>query len=320
MKCNHRLFAIAVASILFLADHGLAQKLDKKPTTPTWTDAAAAASESPAFAFLGEYVDEDKAIQVVPCEGRFYLSIYQDGLPGAGWDGGTIEHEWVEANKIKERLAGVIKVDRSAKLEFTKPPEGAIVLFDGSDMKQWANGKMKDGLLLAGARTRKSDFQDFQLHFETLIPFKPELPLAHPGRGNSGVFALGAYEVQVCDTFGVDFAPDRWQEDNVQKKPDTWCGSIYGIRAASVNICLPPLAWQTFDIEFTAARFDGEKKVTDARMTVHQNGVRIHDNVTVPQGTGGGPRGPRPEVPTGPIYVQSHGNPNLYRNIWVVPR
>ena len=301
MRCNHRLSAIAVAAILCMANCGLAQKTNKKPTTPTWTDPAVAAQESPAFAFLGEYARGDMAIQVVPCEGRFYLSVYQGGLPGAGWD-------------------GVTKVDRSAKLDFTKPPEDAIVLFDGSDMKQWANGKMKDGMLLAGAKTRKSDFQDFRLHFETLTPFKPELPLAHPGRGNSGVFALGAYEVQVCDTFGVDFAPDRWEADNVQKKPDTWCGSIYGIHAASVNMCLPPLAWQTFDIEFTAARFDGEKKVTDARMTVHQNGVKIHDNVAVPSGTGGGPRGPRPEVATGPIYVQSHGNPNLYRNIWVVPR
>lgn len=320
MRCNHRLSAIAVAAILCMANGGLAQKPDNKAETPTWTDPAVAAQESPAFAFLGEYARGDIAIQVVPCDGRFYMSVYQGGFPGAGWDGGAIEHEWVEADKIKARLSDVTKVDRSANLDFTKPPEDAIVLFDGSDMKQWANGKMKDGLLLAGAKTRQSDFQDFRLHFETLIPFKPELPLAHPGRGNSGVFALGAYEVQVCDTFGVDFAPDRWEADNVQKKPNTWCGSIYGIHAASVNMCLPPLAWQTFDIEFTAARFDGKKKVTDARMTVHQNGVRIHDNVAVPSGTGGGPRGPRPEVPSGPIYVQSHGNPNLYRNIWVVPR
>ena len=125
---------------------------------------------------------------------------------------------------------------------------------------------------------------------------------------------------ETIDTFGVDFAPDRWEEDGVMKHPDTWCGGIYGIRAANVNMCLPPLAWQTFDIEFTAACFEGEKKVTDARMTVHQNGVKIHDNVAIPEGTGGGPKGPRPEVPSGPIYVQSHGNPNLFRNIWLLPR
>ncbi len=185
-------------------------------------------------------------------------------------------------------------------------------------MKQWAHGKMKDGLLQAGAKTKKSDYQDFQLHFETLFPFKPELPLAHPWRGNSGVFALGAYELQVCDTFGVDFAPDRWEEDNVQKKPNTWCGGIYGLRAADVNVCLPPLSWQTFDLKFAAARFDDEEKISNARMTVHQNGVKIHDDVEVTGGTGGGPKGPRPEVPTGPIYFQNHSNPNVFRNIWVI--
>jgi hypothetical protein len=185
-------------------------------------------------------------------------------------------------------------------------------------MKQWAHGKMKDGLLQAGAKTKKSDYQDFQLHFETLFPFKPELPLAHPWRGNSGVFALGAYELQVCDTFGVDFAPDRWEEDNVQKKPNTWCGGIYGLRAADVNVCLPPLSWQAFDLKFAAARFDGEEKISNARMTVHQNGVKIHDDVEVTGGTGGGPKGPRPEVPTGPIYFQNHSNPNVFRNIWVI--
>ncbi len=288
--------------------------------TPTWTEATTAAKESTAFAFLGEYLDGERAIQVVPAEGRFYLSIYQGGLPGAGWDGTKIEHEWIEANEIQSRLDGLNKVDRSSNLKFAQPPTDATVLFDGSDTKQWAHGKMKDGLLQAGAKTKKSDYQDFQLHFETLIPFKPELPLGHPARGNSGVFALGAYEVQVCDSFGVDFAPDRWKVDNVKKKPNTWCGSVYGIHPADVNMCLPPLVWQTFDIEFTAARFEGDKKVADARMTVHHNGVKIHDNVAVTSGTGGGPKGPRPEVPSGPIYFQNHNNPTQYRNIWVIER
>lgn len=287
--------------------------------TPVWTDAKTAAQEFAGFAFLGEYVRGDESIQVVPCEGQFYLSIYQGGLPGDGWDRGVIGHEWLDAEAIAERLQGYVKVDRSSKLEFTAPPRDAIVLFDGSEMEHWAFGKIKDELLQAGAKTKR-EFQDFQLHFECLIPLKPELPLAHPGRGNSGVFAVGAYEVQVCDTFGVDFSPERWKIDRVLKHPDTWCGGIYGIRAADTNMCLPPLTWQTFDVDFTAARFDGDKKVTDARMTVHQNGVLIHDDVTLPEGTGGGPRGPRAEVPRGPIYFQSHGNPVQYRNVWVVEK
>jgi hypothetical protein len=81
---------------------------------------------------------------------------------------------------------------------------------------------------------------------------------------------------------------------------------------------LPPLSWQTFDLKFAAARFDDEEKISNARMTVHQNGVKIHDDVEVTGGTGGGPKGPRPEVPTGPIYFQNHSNPNVFRNIWVI--
>ncbi|WP_218933326.1 3-keto-disaccharide hydrolase [Rubripirellula lacrimiformis] len=292
---------------------------NKVAETPTWTDPMVAARESAAFGFLGEYIKDRQAIQVVPCEGRYYLSIYQGGLPGAGWDRGRIQHEWVQADSIADRLAGLTKVDRSGSLTFPTPPENAVVLFDGKNMDHWAHGKILNGLLQAGAKT-KDQFQDFQLHFETMVPFKPELPLAHPGRGNSGVFAVGAYEVQVCDTFGIDFAPDRWKIDNVQKHPDTWCGSIYGIRAADVNMCLPPLAWQTFDVDFTAARFQDGEKISDARMTVHQNGILIHDDIPLPEGTGGGPSGPRDEVPRGAIYVQNHHNPTQYRNIWIVPR
>ena len=316
MKFENRCFlCFLLASLLTPVMTGIAKAEGKE--TPTWTDAKTAAAEFPGFAFLGEYVMDDQAIQVVPCQDRFYLSIYQGGLPGSGWDVGTIQHEWVTSDAIENRMKGYEKIDRSSKLEFTKPPTNAIVLFDGSDMKQWGHGKIKNGLLQAGAGTKRK-FQDFTLHFECLVPFKPELPLSHPDRGNSGVFAVGAYEVQVADTFGLDFSPSAWTEMKQLKKPSTWCGSIYGLRAPDVNMCLPPLSWQTFDVKFTAARFENDKKVSSARMTVHQNGVLIHDNFELPEGTGGGPSGPRPEVTEGPIYIQNHHNPTQYRNIWVV--
>lgn len=265
---------------------------------------------------LSSWESTRTALQVVPVEGRYYVSIYQGGLPGVGWDGGQIKHEWIEADVIADRLVGLTKVDRAATLKFPTPPADAIVLFDGTKNKHWKFATVNNGLLQAGAAT-KEKFKNFKLHFECMTPYKPSLPLSHPGRGNSGVFALGAYEVQIQDTFGLDLSPDAWKEVKIIKKTDTWCGSIYGIRAPSINVCSPPLTWQSFDIEFTAAVFNGETKTNDAIVTVHHNGILVQDQVKLPSGTGGGPKGPRPEVATGPIYFQKHGNPVQYRNIWI---
>ncbi len=292
------------------------KKKQVKAPVPTWTDAETAAKETPGFQFLGEYKKSDAGLQVVPAEGRYYVSIYQGGLPSDGWDGSQIEHMWIEADTIADHLVGFTKFDRASTLEFTTPPKDAIVLFDGTKNKHWKFATVKNGLLQAGAATKKK-FKDFKLHFECMTPYKPSLPLSHPGRGNSGVFALGAYEVQVMDTFGLDPSPEAWKDTKLIKKPNTWCGSIYGIRPPSINACSPPLAWQTFDVEFTAAHFDGEAKTSDAVMTIHHNGVLVQDQVKLPSGTGGGPQGPRPEVATGPIYFQKHGNPVQYRNIWI---
>lgn len=289
------------------------------PPTPTWTDAALASDEHPGFDFLGEYVRGETAIQVVPCEGRFYLSIYEGGLPGNGWNGGAILHEWVGADAIGKRLKGFKKLDRSLKLDFPKPPEGALVLFDGTNLQEWAGGKIENGLLQVGTKSKRS-FKDFRLHIEFMVPYKPELPLSHPDRGNSGIFALGAYEVQVADTFGLDPSADAWKEIKLIKKPSTWCGSVYGLNEPKVNMCFPPLVWQSFDIEFTAARFDGDRKISSARISVWQNGVQIHDDFVLPEGTGGGPAGPRPEKPRGPILIQNHHNPTQYRNVWVIEK
>jgi len=294
------------------------QKTSEKTPVPTWTDAEAAAQENPSFQFLGEYTHDDTAIQVVPAEERFYLSIYQGGLPGAGWNGGQIQHEWIDADAIADRLVGFTKYDRAASLEFTKPPSDAIVLFDGTKNKHWEFATVTDGILQAGAATREN-FTDFKLHFECMTPYKPSLPLSDPRRGNSGVFAVGAYEVQIIDTFALDLIPEAWKETKIIKKADTWCGSIYGIAPPLINVCSPPLAWQTFDVEFTAARFDAQSqtKTCDAEMTVHHNGVLVQDHVKLPSGTGGGLGGPRAEVGTGPIYFQKHGNPVQFRNIWI---
>jgi len=99
---------------------------------------------------------------------------------------------------------------------------------------------------------------------------------------------------------------------------DNETGGIYKVAKPIVNMCLPPLTWQTYDVDFTAAKFDEEgKKTASARMTVKLNGVLVHKDVEVPNNTGGGKKeGPEP----GPIYLQGHGNPVFYRNIWIVEK
>ncbi|MGB7329390.1 MAG: family 16 glycoside hydrolase [Rubripirellula sp.] len=294
-------------------------KIVQYPNADVWTDAKLAAKEFAGFDFIGEYVKDGQAVQVTPSGDKFYLSIYQGGLPGSGWDNSSIVHQWVDLDDMASRLQGWKKIDRSETIVGKKPPEDATVLFDGSNVDAWNNGKIENGVLKAGAAT-KQKYRDFTLYLEFQIPLKPEPPISHPHRGNSGVFAVGAYEVQISDTFGLDHDPQAWEDIDMLKPVKTWSGSVYGIRSADQNMCLPPLTWQSMEIDFKAARFKDGVKTADAVISVIHNGVKVHDHVSLPEGTGGGPSGPRDEVAEGPIYLQNHGNPNRFRNIWIVPR
>lgn len=193
------------------------------------------------------------------------------------------------------------------------PPTDAIVLFDGSDLSGWtkkdgspAGWQVDDGAMIAvrgqGPVISKETFGDVQLHVEFATPTPPKGE--GQGRGNSGIYLQGRYEVQVLDSFENDTYPNGQ------------CGAIYGHHPPLVNACREPGEWQTYDIVFRAPRFDDEgKKVEDARLTVLHNGVLIQDHAPVPKPTTASISGEGPE--DGPLYLQDHGNPVRYRNVWL---
>ena len=292
----------------------------------------------PDFDVQGEYVGEVAArdgrirlgAQVIARgSGRFQAAFYPGGLPGAGWDRHTAKAERMNSQfgqggvvfagsrwhaEIRDRamtvdspqgeqLGELKRVERKSPTMGKAPPAGAIVLFDGSTTEHFRGGRTtEDGLLQEGATT-KHNVQSFLLHLEFRTPFQPWA--IGQQRGNSGVYIQRRYEVQILDSFGLE---GKWNG----------CGGVYEVKAPDVNMCFPPLSWQTYDIEFTAPQFDETgKKVRCARITVLHNGVAIHDDLEIPNKTGAGkPEGPDP----GPIYLQNHGNPVRFRNVWIVER
>ena len=195
-------------------------------------------------------------------------------------------------------------------------PSDAIVLFDGSDMDEWLSDKtggpspwvIKDGALesvkKAGYVRTKRSFGDCQLHIEFATP--KDVQGDSQGRGNSGVFLMGKYEIQVLDSF---------------KNPtysDGSAASVYGQAPPLVNACRGPGKWQTYDIIFRAPVFKGNKVVKPATVTVIQNGVLVQDHWTIEGGTHHKKRSKYvPHEAKLPLKLQDHGNPVRYRNIWV---
>ncbi len=289
----------------------------------------------PDFAVQGEYSGELQTgngtlklgLQVIALGKHEFDGVaYHGGLPGDGWDGGEKIRAKGKTDGGETKLVGdhghailkegtatiysasgekvgtLKKIDRKSPTLGAKPPVGAIVLFDGKSADQFSNGKIEMKDLLAADCETKEKFGDHTLHIEFRTPFKPEA--RGQGRGNSGVYIQGRYECQVLDSFGLE------GENNE-------CGGIYQIARPKLNACFPPLSWQTYDIDFTAAKFEGDKKVANARVTIRHNGIVIQDNLELPKGTPGkNPEGPGPDV----IYLQGHGNPVVYRNIWVVKK
>jgi len=200
-----------------------------------------------------------------------------------------------------------------------EPPENAIVLFDGTNLDEWEglrSGKsweiLPDNVLQADPDVSYMEtvrnFTDLTLHIEFRLPFLPEK--RGQERANSGVFLQRLFEVQVLDSYGL---PGYWNE----------CGAIYQISAPRVNMCAPPLQWQSYDIDFRAARYDNQGNlVENPRLTVVHNGVPVQTDIEMPRGTSGDAKKKPKAPPQSPdcIRLQAHKNRVQFRNIWVVDR
>ena len=202
-------------------------------------------------------------------------------------------------------------------------PSDAVVLFDGKDLSQWqalGGGEptftLQDGIMLSTNLKdpknnkylqSKEEFGDCQVHVEWAEPTPARG--SSQGRGNSGVFLMGKFEVQVLDNY-----------DN-PTYPDGQCSAVYGQYPPQVNVCRPPGEWQTYDIIFTAPRYEGDQLKEPAYVTVLQNGVltQNHQRIEGPTGHMMVAKYSEKLPEKGPLELQFHGNPVKYRNIWVRP-
>ena len=216
----------------------------------------------------------------------------------------------------------VVAADASGRDLLAPPPPGAVVLFDGTGLDAWqkawtegepaawrlvdgrAGGAMEvDG---SGTLATRAAFGDCELHLEWATPAVVEGTSQH--RGNSGVFLMGRYEVQVLDSYrNVTYA-------------DGQAAALYGQVPPLRNVARGPGEWQSYDIRFRAPRFDGERCVAPARVSVRWNGVLVQDDVPFLGATAHrevARYAPHPEEL--PLMLQDHGNPVQYRNIWIRP-
>jgi hypothetical protein len=328
----------------------------KRKESQVWTDPADPTLPVD-FKIQGEYVGDKIGVQVIALgKGAFQAVIYPGGLPGAGWDGkskslmagkldgdtakfepatgkrtylaqnpdqfsatskfppsGHTDHT-ATANgstlSLQTPEGKTLELKKTTRVSDTmgaKPPEGAIVLFDGTSNEHWNAGRVDDKTKFLNTDGRdlrtKKKFNNYAIHLEFMLPYRPEA--RGQGRGNSGFYQVDMYEVQVLDSFGLDGKNNE-------------CGGVYQKADPKLNMCSPPLVWQTYDADFTNAVAEDGKVVKNSRLTLKHNGVVIHDDLEI-RGKTGGARN-EPEGTPGPIQLQGHGNPLQYRNIWIVEK
>ena len=271
--------------------------------------------------------------------GALQAVLLPGGLPGAGWDGenkmlmdGQLDargnasfvasagdkkyiakganefsatrqfppkgHKQCSASIAERKLTGetaggdkfeLEKVERKSPTLGAKPPTGATVLFDGSSKDAWEGGRIDVGTRWLNTDSKDihsvKSYRSYKIHVEFMLPFRPDA--RGQGRGNSGFYQSNGLEVQVLDSFGLDGLNNE-------------CGGVYKKAQPKVNMCFPPLTWQTYDVDMTR---EGGKSF----LTVRHNGVLIHEGVE------GGDK-------LRHFTLQGHGNPLQYRNIWIVEK
>jgi hypothetical protein len=339
MRRSFPLLAVALVSMGFPPLPAAAQLAAESPpqvrgTGPAYTEPPA---EDQCYPLMGEFVGEIQVgadqkemlgLQIRPVGGdEFDALSFWGGLPGQDkykpepirmigrrsddfvilsggpWAIFVEKDSCLLLDRQGNKLGSLTRIQRTSPTLGARPPQDAAVLFDGSNIDQFTEAQMsEDGLLMQGAIIRPM-FQDFNLHAEFRLPYMPQAD--GQSRGNSGLYLQSRYECQVLDSFGLDPLING-------------CGSLYKYRAPDLNMCFPPLVWQTYDVQFTAARWAADgSKIRDAHITTWLNGVKVQDNVALPDKTGAG----QDETPLLlPIKIQDHGDPVHFRNLWIIDR
>lgn len=290
------------------------------------------ARQAPDFLIQGEYLgngtwEDGKKVAAgaqVIAQGNdtFRVVVYRGGLPGDGWNRGdprltfTGQREIggikLKGAKISEgRIAegkltvrspsggidlALDRIERSSPTLGAEPSQGAIVLFDGTNVDHFPDGKISEMKTLEAGCTMKGKYKIARLHLEFRLSWKPTA--RGQGRSNSGVYIGGIPEIQVLDSFGLEGAKNE-------------CGALYGRRPPDVNMCFPPMTWQTYDVEFRQPTDeDSSGSPGHVLVTVRHNGVIVHEDYDTR----------KKEWPLSRLHLQRHGNRVQYRNIWLLPQ
>ncbi|MFH0943730.1 MAG: DUF1080 domain-containing protein [Planctomycetota bacterium] len=287
--------------------------------------------------FIAEYLGETTSstgemfpygVQVVQTGKQNYrMRGFVGGLPGAGWDDRlslrngaahweegqpflfmtmpgkvmfVLTEDGMSASVKDELVAWAKQHVRKSPTAGKEPPPGAQVLFGGGGLEALSGGEIVAGGFLRGPFKSLQAFGDQKVHLEFRLPLAPDT--GPKQRGMNHVLVQGRYGLSIKDSMAVTNSKHV-------------CGALVDSEEPRINMSFPPLAWQTYDIDFRAARFDAAGQKTEpARMAVWQNGVLIHDDLELENASEEGqPEGPEP----GPLVVTSDGCPVFYRNLWV---